>query len=84
MAKASSHVHYQSRLNYATDKFVPCLHLFFFLSAKMRCVGLRENRATEGIQNQHLCKYLTNTDSLIRPKSSSALPFVKLNLRLHS
>lgn len=83
MAKASSHVHCWSRLNYATDKFVPCLHSFF-LSVKMTCVGLCENCATEGIQNQHLCKYLTNPDSLIRPKSSSTLPFVKLKLCLHS
>lgn len=83
MAKAISHVHHWSRLNYATDKFVDkCLQLFFCLK-KWR-VGLCENCATEGIQNQHLCKYLTNPDSLIRPKSSSTLLFVKLKLCLHS
>lgn len=83
IAKASSHVHYWSRINYSTDKFVPYLH-WFFLSVKITRVGWCENCATEGIQNQHLCKYLTNPDSLIRAKSSSTLPFVKLKLCLHS
>lgn len=56
----------------------------FFLSVKMRWAGLCENCATVGIQNQLLCKYLTNPDSLIRAESSSTLPFVKLKLCLHS
>lgn len=82
MAKISSRVHYLSRLNYTGDKFLPFSKLF--LSVKMRCVGLYENSATEGIQNQHVRKYLTNTSSLIRPNNSSVLPFVKFNLCLHS
>lgn len=84
MAKISSHVQYISRLNHTGDKFVPFSKLFFFLSVKMRCVGLYETSATKGIQNQHVRKYLTNTSSLIRPNNSSVFPFVKFNLCLHS
>lgn len=37
MAKASSHVHCWTRLNYATDKFVPCVHLFFSVCKNEMC-----------------------------------------------
>lgn len=55
---------------------------FFFLSIKIRCVDLYESDATEGIKNQHLHRYLTNT--LIRSNNSSILPFVKFRPCLHS
>lgn len=80
MDKVGSLVYDLCRLNYTRDQF--SLFKLFFLSIKIRCVDLYESDATEGIKNQHLHRYLTNT--LIRSNNSSILPFVKFRPCLHS